>query len=86
MARGTLQDKLDKIENLLFRHSVDLDEREAEDWLSYGFAPEDVETLLGCGVMSPHAAAVIEDEGLSPRSFAELVKKKKDEPESDAKT
>lgn len=75
-AQGTLQERLDKIENLLFRHTVDLDERDAEEWLAYGFVPEDVEALLGVGVTSAHAAAVIEDEGLSPKSFAARVKKK----------
>lgn len=81
-ALGTLQERLNKIENLLFRHSVDLDERDAEDWVAYGFVPEDVEALLGVGVTSAHAAAVIEDEGLSPKSFAGRVKMKESGEES----
>jgi hypothetical protein len=83
-AKGTLQQRLERIETLLFRHVIDLDERDAEDWIAYGFEPDDVEILLACGVTSPHAAAVIEDEGLSPQKFAERCEKRAagDEPRS----
>lgn len=75
--RTNLQDRLDEIEEILFQFNGDLEEEDAEDWLFYRFEVEDVKAYLECGVTNPHAAAVIDDEGLSPKKLAALMEKKK---------